>query len=121
MTDNGFPKKFRLLSAEDFKFLRTGSKSMTTPWMRAYSKTSRNSQKETRIGISVSRKVGRANLRNRLKRLIREYFRVSNYKYLSKDILVIVSPRLCKKITRLKDAENALIESFGKILKNLSE
>jgi ribonuclease P protein component len=34
----------------------------------------------TRLGIAVSRKVGKAFVRNRIKRMIREYFRLNKHR-----------------------------------------
>lgn len=45
------------------------------------------------MGISVSKKIGNAVKRNRVKRLIRECFRVSECKHKSLDFLVTVSTR----------------------------
>ena len=41
--------------------------------------------------MSVPKKIGKAHDRNRLKRILRETFRTSNYKYLGFDILLVVS------------------------------
>ena len=60
----------------------------------AYSKESEN--KQTRIGISASKKVGCAVKRNTVKRCIREVFRKSEYKELGRDILLVVHPRFFK-------------------------
>ena len=40
---------------------------------------------------SVPKKIGKAHDRNRLKRILRESFRVSNYKFLGFDVLIVVS------------------------------
>ena len=118
--DNSFSKNFRLRSAQDFSYLRTNSKRIDTPWIRVYYKDSRTSLDETRIGLSVSKKVGKANKRNRFKRILREQFRLSECKYLAKDVLIIVSPRIFKRFTDAKDSEKALISSFNEALRSLS-
>lgn len=89
MADCGFEKKFRLLSASDFRELKVGSSSYKKASLIIYYK--KNSFNLSRIGISVPKKTGKAYLRNRFKRLIRENFRTSPYKFLGYDILFVVS------------------------------
>lgn len=84
-----FEKDFRLLSAKDFNELKVGSLSNKKPSLIIYFK--KNSFNQTRIGLSVTKKIGKAHDRNRLKRIIREYFRLSPYKFLGVDILFVVS------------------------------
>lgn len=84
-----FEKKFRLLSAGDFSKLKVDSLSYKKPSLIIYYK--KNPYNQTRIGLSVTKKLGKAHDRNRLKRLIREYFRQSSYKFLGADILFVVS------------------------------
>lgn len=89
MADSRFEKKFRLLSASDFSELKVDSLSFKKPSLIIYYK--KNAFNQSRIGLSVPKKIGKANERNRFKRLIREYFRQSEYKFLGTDILFVVS------------------------------
>jgi ribonuclease P protein component len=89
VTDRGFEKLFRLLSVRDFSELKVDSFSFKKPSLIIYYK--RNSLNQTRIGLSLPKKIGKAHDRNRLKRILRETFRTSNYKYLGFDILLVVS------------------------------
>lgn len=89
MADGGFEKKFRLLSASDFSELKVDSLSFKKPSLIIYYK--KNSFNQTRIGLSVPKKIGKAHDRNRLKRIIREAFRTSQYKFLGADVLFVVS------------------------------
>ena len=89
MADCGFEKKFRLLSARDFDQLKIGSSSYKKAALIVYYK--KNSFNQSRIGLSVPKKIGKSHDRNRLKRLMREFFRTSPYKFLGFDILLVVS------------------------------
>jgi ribonuclease P protein component len=89
VAENSFEKKFRLLSARDFSELKVDSLSFKKPSLIIYYK--KNSFNQSRIGLSVPKKIGKAHDRNRLKRLLREYFRQSNFKFLGADILIVVS------------------------------
>jgi ribonuclease P protein component len=112
VVDSGFDKKFRLLSASDFSELKVDSLSFKKPSLIIYYK--KNSFNQSRIGLSVPKKIGKAHDRNRLKRIIREYFRQSQYKFLGADILVVVS------WTRLLSSENQDVKEQT-LLKNLEE
>lgn len=89
MADSRFEKKFRLLSVSDFSELKVDSLSFKKPSLIIYYK--KNPYNQTRIGLSVPKKIGKAHDRNRLKRLIREFFRQSSFKFLGVDILFVVS------------------------------
>lgn len=89
MAERGFEKKFRLLSARDFDELKVGSSSYKKPALIVYFK--KNSYNQSRIGLSIPKKIGKSHDRNRLKRLMREFFRTSPYKFLGYDILLVVS------------------------------
>jgi ribonuclease P protein component len=89
VADSRFEKKFRLLSARDFSELKVDSSSFKKPSLIIYYK--KIAFNKTRIGLSVPKKIGKAHDRNRLKRLIREFFRQSEYKFLNCDILFVVS------------------------------
>jgi ribonuclease P protein component len=89
MADCGFEKKFRLLSARDFSELKVDSLSFKKPSLIIYYK--KNLFNQTRIGLSIPKKIGKAHDRNRFKRIIREYFRQSPYKFLGVDILFVIS------------------------------
>ena len=63
--------------------------------------------------MSVSKKIGKANYRNYLKRIIRETFRNSSYKQAGIDALFVVSIR--HKISNMNDFKQMVITSFKEI------
>ena len=119
-------KKNRLTSPKAFLNLKKNAGSFKTRWVRVFFKNSFDSEgNETRIAMSVSRKVGPANQRNRLKRLIREAFRTSKVKGYGFDILFVVSPYIFKssKTCELdkKKREEGFLNGIQEILAKLEK
>lgn len=114
--DSTFDKSSRLLSTEDFSYLRKNSHVVTDRWLRIYYKPSRLNSETSRVGFSVTKKVGKANKRNLCKRIIREFFRTSSYRSNGKDFMIVVSNRLFKNSQNPKeDLRNSLVNAFAKI------
>ncbi len=90
----GFGKERRLLTSQDFGRLRTGARLAQSSYFRAYYRSTATKSSHTRIGLSVSKKVGKAVTRNRVKRHLREEFRLSLHREKGLDVLFVVSPRI---------------------------
>lgn len=105
MKQYGLPKEFRLLKRADFlsrkeRIRRINTKSFTIL-------CAKNRETGPRIGIVASRKVGDAVRRNRIKRLVREFFRLNREKISrQEDIIVIARPKTC--VQRYTDIEEEL-------------
>lgn len=74
MHEHSFPKGKRLLKNKEFKKVYAeGRKNISTSFVLHCLKA--KDEEQSRIGISVGRKIGNAVLRNRVKRKIRELMR----------------------------------------------
>ncbi|MCL5959637.1 MAG: ribonuclease P protein component [Chloroflexi bacterium] len=68
------PKQFRLTKESQFKKLRDQGFSRANPLVVLYALP--NETGLTRIGVTASKRIGRAVIRNRVRRLIKEAFRL---------------------------------------------
>ena len=82
----------------------------------------RTDREETRIGISVSKKVGNSVVRHHVTRLLRESFRL-NRDRVKKGLDIVVVARAAAKEAEFKNIEGAYLHLCGlhNILENRSE
>ena len=86
------PRTYRLKDKNDFRKVYQRGKSAAYPYFVLYYKT--NNLKQSRIGFSVSKKVGKATVRNRKKRQLRELCRQKLQFFPGgKDYIIIVRSR----------------------------
>lgn len=107
-----FRKTDRLLRRYEFNGLKTsGRKIHTYHFLAVYAPGERAS---TRIGITVSRRVGNAVVRNRIKRGVREYFRKNKCRIIGTwDIHVIAKNQAAE--AENKEIEKAMDKLFGQL------
>ena len=119
--DNTFPRRVRVRKPADF------TRAHNSPAFAADDvlvvKVCRNELPHARLGLSVSRRVGNAVIRNRWKRLIREAFRLSKANF-PPGLDLVVRPRkegspsfdaICRSLPLLVErAARALDKSAGK-------
>lgn len=109
-----FPKSAKLTNKKDFEYLREQSRKLFAPPLVCYYKKSRLESSQTRIAFSVSRKIGKSHDRNRLKRIMKEYFRTHpSYKDCGRDALFV--------ITRRPESEEVLMNSYAQLLQKLCD
>ena len=77
----------------DFRRLYSKGKSAVTPYMVVYCR--RNKDKANRLGYTVSTKLGHAVVRNRVRRRLREIYRLNAHKLSSGYDIVIVARTRC--------------------------
>lgn len=106
-----FPKNKKLTTNEDFKKVLDHKRFYRDDILTIY--ICPNKTTGPRFGVSVGKKFGTAPIRNRLKRLAREAFRLSQHQINPDfDYLLIYNPKMTKnRINTLKtgDIENSLI------------
>lgn len=105
-----FPKSARLRKRPEYlRVSRTGRKIHTANFL-VISKA--NDQGKARLGITVSAKVGNAVVRNRIKRLVREFFRRRGHEWRSADVDILVIAKKSAPILSLRQVENELGRSL---------
>lgn len=83
----GFPKSRRLLKSADFqRVFAQGRKTYSSEFVIYVLP---NAEAGPRLGMAVSRKVGKAVLRGRIKRLLREAFRLEQARWPAVDVVVV--------------------------------
>ena len=101
----------------DFRLIYKRGKSRVTPVLAMYAR--KNKTASNRIGITVSTKVGKAVVRNRVRRRIREAYRRNEMCFTSgRDIVVVARVRAAS--STYHDIEKNLL-SIAKDLSLLSE
>jgi len=110
--DYSFPKTERLLGRADFlKLSRSGQKRQTRYFIAAML---RDESGTTRLGITVSKRVGNAVERNRIKRIVREYYRLNrDLISVKRDINIIAR----KYVASLSNQE--VRDELGKLFKKI--
>lgn len=81
-------KAYRIKRNSDFQTIYKNGKSVANRQFVVYTYKNKD-LKHFRLGISVSKKLGNAVTRNRIKRAIRENFKVHKQNIIAKDIIVI--------------------------------
>lgn len=110
-----FSKNDRLRSPADFKRVYDRKCSVSNQWLIVYACP--NELGRTRVGLSVSKKVGNAVARNRFKRLYREAFRLTRAE-LPAGYDFILLPRSARE-PELEDIERSLRELTVAVVRRL--
>ena len=91
-----FSKAQRLLKRSEYVRLSKEGRKINGEFLWACAAEGRTEQ--TRLGITVTKKVGKAHQRNRIKRVIREYFRLNKHRFNSiHDINIIATKEAAKQ------------------------
>ena len=96
---NAFPKAQHLRRPADFRRVYERRRSASDGWLLVYA--CENGLPHSRLGLSVSRKFGKATERNRLRRLYREAFRLTR-RELPAGLDIILIPRAFLKLAGVR-------------------
>jgi ribonuclease P protein component len=109
-SDRTFPPHRRIRARADFLRLQRGSRGAKTPHFVVIAE--RGPGPDRRLGVTVSRKIGDAVRRNRVKRLVREFFR-KNRSELQPALDLLVIARAGAETLSFKDVESELARALG--------
>lgn len=104
-----FSKLERLRLKKDFESVFKEGRKFTTNALLMWYKPSEH----TRLGIIISAKLGKAVLRNRIKRIIREVFRLNQHKITAKTDIILY-PRATGDFTNFENAQNYILSVWKK-------
>ncbi|SHJ84848.1 ribonuclease P protein component [Hathewaya proteolytica DSM 3090] len=104
-------KKFKIRKNSDFRIIYRKGKSLSNKFLVLYVK--KNNLGYNRIGISVSKKVGKSVVRSRVKRLIRESYRLNEFNF-KKGFDFVIIARVASNSQKYSVMECALKDLFKK-------
>lgn len=105
-----FTKKERIIDPQDFRRVMKSGKRIPSRSFILFSQ--KNENPFHRLGIVVKREVGRATYRNRIKRYLREFFRLHKDRIKGSFDLIILVKKGCE-VERYRDAEEELRRLFA--------
>jgi len=108
--DRKFPRDRRLRKRSEFLRIQGSQRGTKTPHFIVILVA--GPEEDCRLGVTVSRKVGCAVSRNRVKRRLREFFRVHRTKLQPAHDLLIIARAGADKLS-FKDVESELAASLG--------
>ena len=112
-TGQRFPKTARLRNSAEFRNVFAVRRIAADDVLVVFG--FENGLEHSRLGLSVSRKVGKAVVRNRWKRLIREAFR-KNQSGFSTPLDLVVLPQKCAKPPTVRQVEESLRRLVGRLI-----
>ena len=102
----------RLKKNEDFRRVYQKKRSMANKLLIIY--ILKNKYGYNRVGFTVSKKVGKSVIRNRVKRLLRESYRLNEEKILQGYDIIFIARNTASKAP-YKEIENAMMHLFRKM------
>jgi len=112
----GFGKALRLRKRGEFLVVQRNGRRRRGRFLVVIA--GRREEGPSRLGVTVSRKIGSAVVRNRIKRLIREAFRLQQYQ-LPPRLDIVVIARHASKTATLGEIEGELLKAAMSLGKEL--
>jgi ribonuclease P protein component len=109
---HGFPKTARVLKRNEYLAIQRSPLRIVTENFIIYGRKKR--RRSNRIGITVSKKVGNAVVRNLVKRLVRESFRL-NHDALPPELDLVLVARRQRPVTELQTTISQMLEGAQKL------
>jgi ribonuclease P protein component len=107
----GFSSSQRLRLKNDFKSVFNEGRKFTADALVMWYKPSKSEY--NRLAIMVAKKLGKAVLRNRIKRVIREVFRLNEHKITAKTDIILY-PRVSERFTDFANAQSYILSVWKK-------
>jgi ribonuclease P protein component len=112
---NGFTKAEHLRRPSDFRRVYERRRSVSDGWLLVYA--CENGLPHLRLGLSVSRKIGPATQRNRMRRLYREAYRLTRSE-MPTGLDIVLIPRSPQEPT-LEDLKRSLPRLVNQVARKL--
>ncbi|MBM7624302.1 ribonuclease P protein component [Sporohalobacter salinus] len=109
--DESFPKSERLTKTHQFKRVYNQGNSISNNLVVLY--TLKRSSGNRRIGFSVSKKVGNAVVRNRIKRILKEIYRRNKSELINNIDLVFIARQGISSAS-YQEIKNSVFDLFAK-------
>jgi ribonuclease P protein component len=108
-----------MLNSNDFGFVKDQSHFLFSNTILAFYRN--NGSSSTKLGLSISKKYGNAVKRNKLKRLVRENFRCSDFKELGVSINIVPNLKSFNKKYKKDhyEFEKSISEDFKTIFNSI--
>jgi len=108
-----FSRSARISAKKDFNAVFAAPVRLRVPPLLVRARK-RAGAEQSRLGLAVPRKYGKACMRNRLKRLIREAFRLNRH-LLESHFDIVVSPTMHSGKLEFAQVEKALLDVFRRL------
>ena len=117
MSRLSFCKSSRLGGRKEFESVLAGRVRVSDRLLAVYA--AKNDIGKARLGISISRSLGSAVMRNRMKRLIREAFRLNQEKIAGIDYVVMPAPGYVNAVNEPEEGRKVFKKTtFGEVEKS---